>query len=199
MVDQNLIHTLEMDEASIEDELSAALGTSTSDEALTATMDETIGNFQAGTILKGRIVGIVGDDVIVDVGLKSEGVVPVNEWDDKSAIDPGDEIDVWLESVESDSGLVVISKRKADRILNWQRIVETANEGDEVKGRVMRKIKGGLLVDIGVPVFLPASQVDIRRPGDIGDFIGREIFAKILKIDTERRNIVISRRRFIED
>ncbi len=199
MVDHNLIHTLEMDEASIEDELSAALGTATSDEALTATMDDSIGSFQAGTILKGRIVGIVGDDVIVDVGLKSEGVVPVNEWDDKTAIDAGDEIDVWLESVESDSGLVVISKRKADRILNWQRIVETANEGDEVKGRVMRKIKGGLLVDIGVPVFLPASQVDIRRPGDIGDFIGREIYAKILKIDTERRNIVISRRRYIED
>ncbi|MBI4580005.1 MAG: 30S ribosomal protein S1, partial [Planctomycetes bacterium] len=100
---------------------------------------------------------------------------------------------------ESDSGLVVISKRKADRILNWQRLVETAREGDYCKGKVMRKIKGGLLVDIGVPVFLPASQVDIRRPGDIGEFIGTEIEAKILKIDTERRNIVISRRRFIEE
>src|SRR5690348_5380365 len=119
MVDHNLIHTLEMDEASIESELSAALGTATTDEALTATMDETISSFQAGSILKGRVVGIVGDDVIVDVGLKSEGVIPMNEWDDKTAIDSGDQIDVWLESVESDSGLVVISKRKADRILNW--------------------------------------------------------------------------------
>src|SRR5690606_16974973 len=122
------------------------------------------------------------DDVIIDVGLKSEGVVPINEWDDRSAIDPGDMVDVWLETVESDTGLVQISKRKADRILNWQRIVETANEGDTVRGKVMRKIKGGLLVDIGVPVFLPASQVDIRRPGDIGEFIGRDIDAKILKI-----------------
>jgi small subunit ribosomal protein S1 len=199
MVDQNLIHSLELDDNSIDAELASYLGTDTSDGAMAATLEQTIGSFQSGTILKGRIVGTVGDDVIVDVGLKSEGVIPKNEWDDRSAIDAGDVIDVWLESVESDSGLVQLSKRKADRILNWQRIVETAHEDDDVKGRVMRKIKGGLLVDIGVPVFLPASQVDIRRPGDIGDFIGREIQAKILKIDTERRNIVISRRKFIEE
>ncbi len=199
MVDHNLINTLELDETTLDRELAEALGTATTDEAIADTLGQTIGNYAAGSILKGRIVDVIGDDVVVDVGLKSEGVIPKNEWDDKTAIDIGDHIDVWLESVESDSGLVVISKRKADRILNWQRIVETAKEGDTVKGRVMRKIKGGLLVDIGVPVFLPASQVDIRRPGDIGDFIGREVHAQILKIDTERRNIVISRRRYIED
>ncbi len=199
MVDYNLISTLEMDESLLDQEIAEALGHDTSDTAVEATIDRTVGTFQAGTILKGRIIGIVGDDVLIDVGLKSEGLIPTSEWDDKSEIDAGDQIDVWLESVESDSGLVVISKRKADRILNWQRITETANEGDDVKGRVTRKIKGGLLVDIGVPVFLPASQVDIRRPGDIGEFIGREIHAKILKIDTERRNIVISRRRYIEE
>jgi small subunit ribosomal protein S1 len=88
--------------------------------------------------------------------------------------------------------VIELSKRKADRIINWNAITETTKEGDIVKGKVMRKIKGGLLVDIGVPVFLPASQVDIRRPGDIGEYIGREIEAKILKIDMERRNIVIS-------
>jgi small subunit ribosomal protein S1 len=95
--------------------------------------------------------------------------------------------------------MVQVSKRRADRILNWRRIVETTNEGDTVKGRVLRKIKGGLLVDIGVPVFLPASQVDIRRPADIGEYIDQEIDAKILKIDEERRNIVISRRKLIEE
>lgn len=199
MVDQILINSLELGDDKLEAELREALGTDTSDDSISTTIDETVGNFQAGTILKGRIVGIVGDDVVVDLGLKSEGVVPVDEWDDRSAIDVGDKVDVWLETVESDSGLVVISKRKADRILNWQRLVETAQEGDYCKGRVMRKIKGGLLVDIGVPVFLPASQVDIRRPGDIGEFIGNEVEAKILKIDTERRNIVISRRKFIEE
>ncbi len=199
MVDYNLINTLELDDRHLDDELAQIFGDDTSDDTVAKSIDRTVGNFQAGTILKGKIVGLAGDDVVIDVGLKSEGLIPQNEWDDKSAIDPGDEVDVWLETVESDSGLVVLSKRKADRILNWQRIVETANEGDDVQGRVMRKIKGGLLVDIGVPVFLPASQVDIRRPPDIGEFIGREIKAKILKIDTERRNIVISRRRYIEE
>ncbi len=200
MVDYNLINSLDLDNEAIESELNEALGfAQSSAEAMASAMDSTAGGFQSGTLLKGRIVGLVGDDVVVDVGLKSEGIIPCSEWDDRSSIDIGDEIDVWLESVESDSGLVVISKRRADRLLNWQRLVETAHEGDVVKGRVMRKIKGGLLVDIGVPVFLPASQVDIRRPGDIGEFIGREIEARILKIDTERRNIVISRRKFIEE
>ena len=83
---------------------------------------------------------MAGDDVVVDVGLKSEGVIPANEWDDVSEVDPGDEVDVWLETIESDSGLIVLSKRKADRLLNWQRIVQTKKEGDPVRGRVMRKI-----------------------------------------------------------
>jgi len=200
MVDYNLIQSLDADGDGFEKEVNEALGVEGDpQEALGSAIDETVTHFQPGTLLKGRVVGLIGDDVIVDVGLKSEGIVSASEWEDKSAIDIGDEVDVWLENVESDSGLVVISKRKADRLLNWQRLVETAKEGDTVKGRVMRKIKGGLLVDIGVPVFLPASQVDIRRPGDIGEFIGREIEASILKIDKERRNIVISRRRFIEE
>lgn len=199
MVDYNLINSLDVNEDSFEQELAAMMGGQTTDEALATTIDTTLGNFQTGAILKGRVVDVRGGDVVVDVGLKSEGVVAASEWDDPSSIDIGDEVDVWLETVESDSGLVVISKRKADRLLNWQRLVETAKEGDDVRGRVMRKIKGGLLVDIGVPVFLPASQVDIRRPGDIGEFIGKDIDAKILKIDTERRNIVISRRKYIEE
>jgi len=199
MVDHNLINTLDLDENLIEQELAEVFGGDISEASIAVSVDKTVANFQAGTILKGKVIGFAGDDVVIDVGLKSEGVVAINEWDDRSGVDVGDEVDVWLDSVESDSGLVVISKRKADRVLNWQRIIETANEGDDIKGRVMRKIKGGLLVDIGVPVFLPASQVDIRRPGDIGEFIGREIEAKILKIDVERRNIVISRRKFIEE
>ncbi len=155
--------------------------------------------YTPGTIMKGRIVGRAGDDFIVDVGLKSEGTIVKGEWDDPSGVDVGDEVDVWLDSIESESGTIVLSKRKADRLINWQKIIETNKEGDVVTGRVMRKIKGGLLVDIGVPVFLPASQVDVRRPGDIGEFIGKEIEAKILKIDTDRRNIVVSRRELIEE
>ena len=110
-----------------------------------------------------------------------------------------DTVEVLLEELEGPGGTVVISKRKADRIRGWEKVTAVKGEGDEVEGKVMRKIKGGLLVDIGVPVFLPASQVDIRRPQDIGFYIGQTIEAQILKIDEERRNIVISRRKMIED
>jgi small subunit ribosomal protein S1 len=199
MVDHSLLREIEIKEDWIEAQLADAFGEGPSDERFTAVIDETVSNFQSGTILKGRVVNLLGDDVIVDVGLKSEGVIPLNEWEDKTAVDIGDKIDVWLEAVESDSGLVLLSKRKADRLLNWQRIIETCNEGDTVTGRVTRKIKGGLLVDIGVPVFLPASQVDIRRPGDVSEYIGRSIEAMVLKIDTDRRNIVVSRRKLIEE
>lgn len=198
MVDYNLITELDLLGTGIDDEVSAILGGS-AEEHVSTLLNRQNEEYRAGSILKGRVVGKAGDDVVVDVGLKSEGLIPLAEWEDSGSVDIGDEVQVWLDSVESDSGHIVLSKRKADRLLNWQRIVDTKNEGDNVKGRVMRKIKGGLLVDIGYPVFLPASQVDIRRPGDIGEYIGREIEAKILKIDTERRNIVISRRKLIDE
>lgn len=199
MVNHNLIDELEITDEMVDAELSKAFGDCTADSDFKEKFETTMGEATSGKLLKGTIVGLVGGNVVVDVGLKSEGVIPGQEWQDKSQLEVGDEIDVWLESVESDSGLVQLSKRKADRMLSWQRIVATTNEGDEVTGKVMRKIKGGLLVDIGVPVFLPASQVDIRRLGDIGEMIGKEISASVLKIDTDRRNIVISRRKLLED
>ena len=104
-----------------------------------------------------------------------------------------------LEDTDSESGLILLSKHKADRIRGWENIINTKKEGDVVKGKVVRRIKGGLLVDIGVPVFLPASQVDIRKPGDISRFIGKEVECIVLKIDIEGRNIVISRRKLIEE
>jgi small subunit ribosomal protein S1 len=158
-----------------------------------------LGEFSVNKIMKARVISVAGNEVILDVGLKSEGIIDTHEWEDPAQIKVGDEVEVLLEEVESDTGMVVVSKRRADRILNWRRIVENCNEGDNVKGRVLRKIKGGLLVDIGVPVFLPASQVDIRRPADVGEYIGQQVEAKILRIDKERRNIVISRRRLIEE
>ena len=163
-------------------------------------VDGTLETFQPNTILKGRVVRIEGDNAVVDVGLKSEGIVPLSEWSDPSSLDIGDDVDVWLEpQQESDGGIIKLSKNRADRARAWERILTAAKEGDVVRGRVTRKIKGGLLVDIGVPVFLPASQVDIRRTGDAGEYMGREIEAKILKIDPERRNIVISRRKMLEE
>jgi small subunit ribosomal protein S1 len=155
-------------------------------------------DFTPGAIIKGRVSGNAGDDFIVELGLKSEGILERSEFDEPENVKIGDQVSVLLEDVEGDTGLVKISKRKADRIINWEAIMKSKKEGDPVAGKVTKKIKGGLLVDIGVPVFLPASQVDIRRPGEISDWIGRTIDAVILKIDEERRNIVISRRKMIE-
>jgi len=164
-------------------------------EALLAKVD----SHQPGTILKGKIVTQIGNDVIIEVGLKSEGVVDASEFDNASELVPGTDIEVLLEDTDSETGLLLLSKHKADRIRGWENLINTKKEGDVVKGKVVRRIKGGLLVDIGVPVFLPASQVDIRRPGDISRFIGKEVDCIILKIDIEGHNIVISRRKLIEE
>ncbi|MBN1556298.1 MAG: 30S ribosomal protein S1 [Phycisphaerae bacterium] len=198
MVDYNLIASLNISDEDVDQQLKAALGEEVSQDSLQGTMKDTT-EHQPGTILTGRVVDVIGNDVVVEVGLKSEGTIDIAEFEDPSSIEPGQEIEVFLEEVESDSGLVELSKRKADRIRGWERILENNKEGDTVKGPITRKIKGGLLMDIGVPAFLPASQVDIRRPSDIGEYIGRDVEAVILKIDEERRNIVVSRRKLIEE
>lgn len=198
MVDRSILNAFEISDLEIEQAISYAMDAGLNDNMM-AIIDKTVQNFESGSILKGKIVNHIGDDVVVEVGLKSEGSVSASEFDDPSEIRIGDTIEVMLEAVESDSGLVILSKRKADRIRGWERIIANYKEGDTIKGRVTRRIKGGLLVDVGVPVFLPASQVDIRRPGDISEFINTTIDAKILKIDEERRNIVISRRKLLEE
>jgi small subunit ribosomal protein S1 len=198
MIDENLIASLGIAEDETRDLLMDAYGETVAEGDMDTLLTDALGELKSDQILTGRVIGMAGDDVVIDVGLKSEGLINKNEFDDISAVKPGDEVQVLLEDLEGESGLIQLSKRKADRLINWRRIIETTNEGDVVQGKVMRQIKGGLLVDIGVPVFLPASQVDIRRPGDIREFIGREVRAEILKIDEERRNIVISRRKLIE-
>ncbi len=156
--------------------------------------------FDVNQIIEGIVIRIEGDEVLVDIGYKSEGLVALDEWDrDEPPPQPGEKVSVLLEEVEDDFGLIMLSKRKADRVREWERVIKNHNEGDVVKGAVLRKIKGGLLVNIGVNVFLPASQVDIRRPQDIGMYIGKDIECVILKIDEARRNIVVSRRKLIED
>jgi len=198
MISKNIPISFEIDDLEIEKQVDLILGTD-SDKDMLSGIDKTVSSFEPGAILNGTIVNLIGDEVIIEVGLKSEGSVSKIEFDDLDQIQIGDTIEVMLEAVESDSGLVLLSKRKADRIRGWQRILENHSVGDTIDGKVTRRIKGGLLVDVGVPVFLPASQVDIRRPGDISEFIGQTIKAVILKIDRERRNIVISRRKLLED
>ncbi len=158
-----------------------------------------VASFEADTILKGRVIDIVNEDVIVDVGYKSEGIIPKQEFENPEEIDIGDEVEVLLDGVDDETGQIVLSKRKADRLRGWERVIQTNKEGDTVRGKVVRKIKGGLVVDIGVPAFLPASQVSIRRQADISEFIGQEIEGTIIKIDESRMNIVISRRKLIEE
>jgi len=198
MVDRNLMQSLNVSDLEVEAELAKAMGEGFSSGALGEMMQDKA-QPMVGTILVGHVVSVIGNDVIVEVGLKSEGVVDIAEFNSPQSVVPGMEVEVYLDSMESDTGLVELSKRKADRIRGWERIVANNKEGDTVKGMVTRKIKGGLLVDIGVPAFLPASQVDIRRPGDIAEYLGKEIEAKILKIDDDRRNIVVSRRKLIEE
>ena len=198
MVDRNLLKTYGIGEEDIEQEVAAALGEG-GEAALVQAYEDSIRNFEVGTILNGRVLNLIGDDVVIDIGYKSEGVVPLSEFGEPPDVAPDDEVEVLLEAVEDDAGQIRLSKRKADRIRAWERIITTHKENDVVSGVVMRKIKGGLLVDIGVPVFLPASQVNIRRPGDIAEYIGQEVTCKILKIDESRRNIVVSRRKLIEE
>jgi len=198
MVDKNIVNKLGLSEEKLAEQVNEMFGEQENEfleEALQMKVDSRL----PGTILKGTIVSHIGNDVIVEVGLKSEGIIDASEFENREDIVPGKEVEVLLEDTDSESGLVLLSKRKADTIRGWETILNTKKEGDVVKGRVIRRIKGGLLVDIGVPVFLPASQVDIRKPGDISRFIGKEVECKILKIDVEGRNIVISRRKLVEE
>ncbi len=197
MVDKMLLRELDINTEEIDKEVEAAM--SFAGEDLAKTIDDSVRNFEVGAIIQGTVLSIAGEDVIIDVGYKSEGTVPLDEFGGASNVQTGMKVDVLLDAVEDDAGLIVLSKRKADRIRGWEKVIREHKEGDIVKGRAMRKIKGGLLVDIGVPAFLPASQVDIRRPSDIGNYLDQIIECKILKIDERRNNIVVSRRRLIEE
>ncbi len=197
MPQRDILAELGIDKEEIERELQEALKGVEIDE-LEQRLEDSVQDFSVNTVLEGVVVDFNDDEVMLDIGYKSEGVVPRYEWDD-AELDVGDKVEVLLEAVEGDSGVVQLSKQKADQLRAWERISESVQEDDIVTGEVIRKIKGGLLIDIGVPVFLPASQVDIRRPGEIADYIGIDLTCKVLKIDYERHNIVLSRRQLIEE
>src|SRR5438874_9536245 len=200
MVNRNLLRQFDLSTDELQKELDDAAFDQEGVDWLPAEEQE----FRDNRVVTGKVRKVTSDDVWVDVGYKSEGAVELREWfDDGLGVvvppSPGDTIDVLVEAVEDESGGVVLSYRKAKRQKEWNEVIAKHKEGDVVSGVVSRKIKGGLLVNIGVNVFLPASQVDIRRPPDIADYIGKTIECKILKIDEARRNIVVSRRKLIED
>jgi small subunit ribosomal protein S1 len=208
MVDRNLIREFQIDDSVLTQfEGLGELDTEREDQIYELPGS---GGVDVNQIVQGVVLSVTDDEVLVDIGYKSEGMVPVDEWaSDEPKPKPGDKVDVLLEEIEDDFGLLLLSKRKADRLRDWESVVSKYKEGDVIKGAVIRKIKGGLLVNIGdnattsgsrgVNVFLPASQVDIRRPSDIGEFVGKLIDCVILKIDEARKNIVVSRRKLIED
>jgi len=159
----------------------------------------TIATMTIGQILKGHIVEITKDFVVVDVGLKSEGLVPISEFEDPSSLSLGAEIEVFLDQAEGSDGQIVLSREKARRHRQWEYIVHHCEEGSIVEGKVLRKVKGGLMVDIGMEAFLPGSQIDNKRIKNLDEYVGHTYDFKILKINTERKNIVVSRRELLEE
>lgn len=164
----------------------------------TTSSDEPPSLMQTGVIINGRIVEITKDHVIVDVGLKSEGLVPISEFSDTSLLVLDGEIEVMLEEAEDDNGQIVLSREKAERQRQWEYIIEHCEEGSIVTGKVLRKVKGGLMVDIGMEAFLPGSQIDNKRIKNLDEYLGKTYEFKILKINIERKNVVVSRRELLE-
>jgi len=160
----------------------------------------TIKDIKEGEIVAGRVLGVTKDDVIVDVGFKSEGIIPISEFTEPINIKVGDQIEVFLEQIEDQNGQLILSKSKADFMKVWERIHERYESGDLVKGRLVRRIKGGVVVDImGVDAFLPGSQISLRQVPDFDALINTDMDFKIIKLNKSRRNIVVSRRVVLEE
>ncbi|QVE49009.1 30S ribosomal protein S1 [Chlamydia crocodili] len=170
-----------------------------STHGITSSDEETTSEIQPGAILKGTVVDINKDFVVVDVGLKSEGVIPMSEFIDSSeGLVLGAEVEVYLDQTEDEEGKVVLSREKATRQRQWEHILAHCEEGSIVKGQIIRKVKGGLIVDIGMEAFLPGSQIDNKKIKNLDDYVGKVCEFKILKINIDRRNVVVSRRELLE-
>ncbi|PYJ38644.1 MAG: 30S ribosomal protein S1 [Verrucomicrobia bacterium] len=161
-------------------------------------MSKPMPDFREGSIVKGRILEIRPREVLVDIGYKSEGGIPITEFEDIENLEVGDEVDVLLERLENDEGMVVLSKEKAAYRQNWNKIASVFHGDGLIKGKVKSVVKGGLMVNIGVEAFLPASQIDVVPPKDLQQFVGNTYDFKIVKINDDRKNVVLSRRELIE-
>src|SRR5881628_1483883 len=159
----------------------------------------TLASIDEGEIVKSRVLDIRDNMVVLDIGFKSEGTIPLEEFKDLPDLKPGDEVEVLLEHLEDQEGSVVLSKKKADFMRVWERI-RVAYENDEpVRGALIKKIKGGVVVDVmGVDAFLPGSQIALRRVPNVDELLGQTFDFKIIKLNKRRRNIVVSRRVILE-
>jgi small subunit ribosomal protein S1 len=161
-------------------------------------MKQSATRFAQGEIVKGKIIEVRPKEVLVDIGYKSEGVIPTNEFLDADVLKVGNEIDVLIEKLENKEGTVVLSHEKAEFKKNWDNILSICNEGGRITGKVTSIVKGGLVVNVGVEAFLPASQIDVITPRNLTEFVGNSYEFKVVKINQERQNIVLSRRELIE-
>src|SRR5687768_12192645 len=167
--------------------------------------DATISPFSEGDVVSGKVVRIDNDEVLVDIGYKSEGVIPSNELSIRKSVDPsdevemGEEVDALVLTKEDQDGRLILSKKRARFEKAWRRIEGAAESGEPVEGTVIEVVKGGLIVDLGVRGFLPASLVDIRRVQDLDDFMGRPIECKVIELNRSRNNVVLSRRAVLEE
>lgn len=166
---------------------------------LTSMYESTFKVFEEGQVVDGKIVAIREKEVLIDIGYKSEGVVPLAEFSDPSTLKVNDDVVVLFESSENECGMVEISKRKADRIRCWDDIINNYSEGSEISGKIFKKVRGGFMVDVGMEAFLPASLVDLKATKNMDQFLGVSCEFKIAKINYKRKNIVLSRKAILED
>lgn len=169
------------------------------DAAMDALYEGTLANFKEGSIVTGRILRVHDGDVTIDIGYKSEGVVDVSEFRDLEENPVGQEVDVFLEHLEDDNGVIVISKKRAEQQKAWDYVVNECEEGSVVEGTIRSAVKGGFIVDVGVDAFLPGSQLDVTPVRNPDEHVGKTYEFRILKINLERKNIVVSRRDLIEE
>ena len=181
------------------------LGTNSSGENLFEELfEESIKDreLKPGEVVKGTVVEVQSDYVLVDIHYKSEGLIPVGEFRSAEGgvvVNVGDLIDVVIDKIENDNGMIVLSKDKADMMNAWNDIAQAVENEDVVEGTVVAKVKGGLSVDIGVKAFLPGSQVDLRPVKNVDTFLGKKLTFKVIKFNKKRGNIVLSRRALLED
>src|SRR5512132_4071802 len=163
--------------------------------------EQTFQNFEEGSVIEGTVVLVKKDKVIVDIGYKSEGIIPAEEFDPQelATLTPGTKLPVYIEEREDSEGNLILSKEKADKMKVWEELERNFKDEKVVEGRVLSRIKGGMMVDIGVKAFLPGSQIDLHPVRDLDGLVGRTFPMKIIKINHRRGNVVVSRRVLLEE
>ncbi len=192
-------HMVSQPARDLSDDLEAELNAQLEGADMAQLLEETPQNFKEGEVVRGKVVNITDDRILVDIGYKSEGIVDAGEFAHTDEVAVGEHYDFYIDEPENETGAPVLSKIKADRIKNWEHVQEIYNNDGVIEGVITRRVKGGLKVDIGVDAFMPASQLTFRPTGDLEKYIGERMEVKIVKLTRRRRNVVVSRRRLLEE